>query len=218
MKPGNITGAILALALLAAFIWRLPINGWGSILWFASMTVMGIIRIPHESAAKETATTESRQSALENVLLAAVAIGSAALPALHLATGLLSVANYRVEAWWPFAGVPVAALGMWLFWRSHVDLGRNWSVSLELREDHGLVTSGVYERIRHPMYTSIFLLYAAQAIFIHNWIAGLSGLVAFGAMYVVRTPREEAMLLNEFGAAYAAYCGQSGRLLPKLRL
>ncbi|MEM8767477.1 MAG: protein-S-isoprenylcysteine O-methyltransferase [Pseudomonadota bacterium] len=218
MRAGNIAGIIVALALLTAVIWRLPINGWGSLLWFASVTVMGIIRRPHESTAQTTATTESRQSTVENVLLAGVAIGSAALPALHLATGLFSFANYATANWWPLTGIPVAMLGLWLFWRSHVDLGKNWSVSLELREDHGLITSGVYQRIRHPMYTSIFLLYLAQAIFISNWIAGFSGLITFGAMYLVRTPREEAMMYDQFGAAYEDYCTRSGRLIPRLKV
>jgi protein-S-isoprenylcysteine O-methyltransferase Ste14 len=40
-------------------------------------------------------------------------------------------------------------LAVWLFWRSHADLGRNWSPSLELREGHELVTEGVYRYVRH---------------------------------------------------------------------
>ncbi|MEM1435395.1 MAG: protein-S-isoprenylcysteine O-methyltransferase [Pseudomonadota bacterium] len=209
-------GLLVAAALLALLIWRLPVNGWGSLLWFAGVALMGVIRTPYEATSKEVSTTQSLQNGLENALLAGVAIGSGVLPALHLATGLFSFADYPVVGWWPFLGVPVVAIGLWLFWRSHADLGRNWSVTLELRDEHGLVTSGVYERIRHPMYTAIFIVYAAQAIFIHNWIAGFSGLAAFGLMYVLRVPREEAMMHEQFGEAYAAYCERTGRLLPGL--
>ncbi len=49
----------------------------------------------------------------------------------------------------------VAAL--WLFWRSHADLGRNWSQAFELRKGHELITHGVYRVVRHPMYAAIWL-------------------------------------------------------------
>ncbi len=45
----------------------------------------------------------------------------------------------------------------WLFWRPHIGLGRNWSPSLQLREEHTLVTKGVYHSIRHPMFASMWL-------------------------------------------------------------
>ncbi|MEM7077845.1 MAG: protein-S-isoprenylcysteine O-methyltransferase [Pseudomonadota bacterium] len=215
-KIGNIIGILLATALLLALIWRLPINGWGSLVWFAMMSGMAIIRIPHERNALSTATEDNRQDTVENILLALVALGSGVLPALQLATGLLSFASYTVPVWWPVLGVMLIVPGLWLFWRSHADLGRNWSVSLELRAEHGLVTQGVYARVRHPMYSAIFLLYGGQALCVHNWLAGLSGLAAFLAMYLIRTPIEEAMMRDRFGDAYEEYCRVSGRLLPKL--
>ncbi len=211
-----IIGLLVAAALLGAFIWRLPVNGWGSLLWFAVMAGMSIIRIPHEQKAKKLATNETRQGRVENLLLLGVTLGAALIPAIHLATGLFGFADYPVPAHWPFLGLLLAAPGLWLFYRSHADLGKNWSVSLEIRKDHGLITHGVYSRIRHPMYTAIFLLYTAQAVFIHNWIAGLSGLMTFGLMYLIRAPIEEAMMREQFGQAYDEYCSGTGRLWPKL--
>jgi protein-S-isoprenylcysteine O-methyltransferase Ste14 len=48
-------------------------------------------------------------------------------------------------------------IGLWLFYRSHADLGTNWSITLEIREQHRLITQGVYRRIRHPMYSALGL-------------------------------------------------------------
>jgi len=48
--------------------------------------------------------------------------------------------------------------------RTHKDLGRNWSVTLEVREQHALVTNGVYSRVRHPMYSAFWLWALAQAL------------------------------------------------------
>jgi dihydrofolate reductase len=41
------------------------------------------------------------------------------------------------------AGVACLAIGLWLFSRSHADLRTNWSVTLELRQEHRLVSHGV---------------------------------------------------------------------------
>jgi protein-S-isoprenylcysteine O-methyltransferase Ste14 len=104
---------------------------------------------------------------------------------------------------------------LWLFWRSHADLGQNWSVSLELRQGHQLVTQGVYRRIRHPMYASIWLWALAQGMLLENWLAGWSVVPAFAVMYLLRTPREEQMMCELFGDAYQDYMRQTGRLFPR---
>ena len=70
-------------------------------------------------------------------------------------------------------------LSLWLFWRSHADLGKNWSVSLEVRQGHQLIKHGVYRSIRHPMYASIWLWCLAQGLLLENWLAGWYALVAF---------------------------------------
>jgi protein-S-isoprenylcysteine O-methyltransferase Ste14 len=107
-------------------------------------------------------------------------------------------------------------IAAWLFWRSHADLGLNWSVSLEVRQGHQLVTHGIYRRIRHPMYTAIFLYGLAQGLLLPNWLAGWSSLVPFTIMYLLRVRREEQMMLQFFGDDYRSYMTRTGRLLPRL--
>lgn len=102
-----------------------------------------------------------------------------------------------------------------LFWRSHADLGQNFSRTLELQERHALVTRGVYRRMRHPMYAAIWLFAAAQALLLPNWIAAWSGLAGFAPMYFLRTPREEKMMMEAFGAEYAAYMERTYRMFPR---
>jgi protein-S-isoprenylcysteine O-methyltransferase Ste14 len=103
-----------------------------------------------------------------------------------------------------------------MFWRSHADLGRNWSPSLQLREGHELVTEGVYRHIRHPMYASEWLWSIAQALMLQNWVAGWAGLALFTPLYVLRVPREEQMMLDQFGEEYRAYMNRTGRIVPQL--
>ena len=207
--------AVVGLGLLGAVIWRWPVNGWGSLVWAASMAVLTVIRAPYAKRAATNRIADKRAVSTERLLLALVAVGGTFLPLVHLATGLLGFADYDLPEWAVFLGAAILLPAYWLFWRSHADLGRNWSVTTELRERHELVTSGVYRRIRHPMYAAIWLIFLVQPLLVHNWIAGLSGPLAFAAMYFIRVPYEEAMMRERFGEAYDAYSRRAGRLCPR---
>ena len=82
------------------------------------------------------------------------------------------------------------------FHLTHRALGRNWSVTLEVRESHKLVTDGVYRHVRHPMYTAFWLWAVSQALLLPNWVAGFSGVVGFGTLYLFRVDHEERLMLR----------------------
>ena len=205
----------VALGLAAAAIWRWQVNGWGSFVWIASMLLLTVIRLPYAKRTQANTITDKRAASTERLLLALVAIGGTFLPLVHLGTGLFSFADYRLPDWAVIVGTAVLVPAYWLFWRSHADLGRNWSATTELRQEHDLVTSGVYKRIRHPMYAAIWLIFLVQPLLVQNWIAGLAGPLAFAIMYFIRVPYEEAMMRDGFGEAYDTYCARAGRLFPR---
>jgi protein-S-isoprenylcysteine O-methyltransferase Ste14 len=105
-------------------------------------------------------------------------------------------------------------IGLWLFHRSHADLGTNWSITLEVREQHRLITQGVYRRIRHPMYLALVLYSVGQALVIPNWVAGPSNLIAVAILFALRVGAEERMMVEAFGDKYAAYSAETKRLVP----
>jgi len=105
-------------------------------------------------------------------------------------------------------------IGLWLFYKSHADLGTNWSITLEVREQHRLITQGVYRRIRHPMYSALVLYSVGQALVIPNWVAGPSNVVAFAILVSLRVHAEEQMMREAFGDEYAAYAARTKRLVP----
>ena len=115
----------------------------------------------------------------------------------------------------PVMGTAVMLVALWLFWRSHADLGRNWSVTLWVRKGHEVVEPGDYRRIRHPMYASIWLFDIAQVLLLSNWLAGWSALVSLAPLYFVRVPREEQMMCEFFGQRYRDYMNRTGRLVPR---
>jgi protein-S-isoprenylcysteine O-methyltransferase Ste14 len=153
--------------------------------------------------------------ALERILMAIVIPGALLLPVVYLFTPWLAFADYHLPPFAPWLGTVVMIAALWLFWRSHADLGQNWSVALEVREGHQLIKHGVYGSVRHPMYASIWLWCLAQGLLLENWLAGWYALLAFALMYFVRTPREEQMMCDSFGEEYRDYMRQTGRLLPR---
>ena len=152
----------------------------------------------------------------DRMLIALVGLGQVALPLLFVWTRALDVADRaQPSACVPLGAVAMAA-GLWLFWRSHVDLGDNWSVTLEIDAQHRLVTRGVYRCVRHPMYTSFFVSGLGQALLLANWIAGPAALVAVAVLVIVRVPNEEAMMIGQFGDEYREYMRRTGGIVPRL--
>lgn len=184
------------------------------IVWTVCVIAWYVIRYPFERKAKRMAVARSRRDWREVTLLTISLSGLGIIPGAYVATGFGRFGDYTFSAPQAWAGVAVFALSLWLFRRTHKDLGRNWSVSLEVRDGHRLVTEGVYRHVRHPMYTAFFLWAVAQALLLQNWIAGPAGLVGFGILFLFRVFREEAMMLETFGEEYRAYARRTKRLVP----
>jgi len=152
----------------------------------------------------------------DRMLVVLVGIGQIVLPLLLLFSPLLDWARYTLPPAAAWLGTAVMAAGVWLFWRSHVDLGESWSVTLMLNPEHKLVTRGVYRAVRHPMYAAFFVLAIGQVLLLDNWFAGWASLVAVTVLYLRRVPHEEGMMLEFFGDEYRAYMQRTGGILPRL--
>jgi protein-S-isoprenylcysteine O-methyltransferase Ste14 len=189
-------------------------------LWIAKATlILGIvavvaIRAPYGRRSSQIKVIKSKRGRLEILLLSGMWLGSAILPILWISTPLFSFADYPLHPAQYAAGVVLFSLGLWLFHRSHVDLSTNWSVSLDIRENHALITSGVYRHLRHPMYSAILLQACGQALVAPNWIVGTFYLCAFILMFSFRVAPEEQMMLQQFGDKYEIYMRKSQRLIP----
>lgn len=187
---------------LAKAVWVIVV-----VLWYA-------IRYPFERKARKAPVARTRRDIREKALLGISLTGLGILPGLYVATGFPPFADYPFRPAQAWLGVVVALAALVMFRLTHKALGRNWSVSLDVRERHTLVTDGVYRHVRHPMYTAFWLLAVAQALLLPNWITGPAGLVGFGTLFFLRVGREEQMMLDAFGDDYRAYMARSARVIP----
>jgi len=158
---------------------------------------------------------KSRIGVLETLVIV-VSVPGFGLPILWLATSYLAFADYDAHLLPLTAGGLCYALGIWLLSRVACNLGKFWCPTLQLKENHQLVTTGIYRRIRHPMYLSLLIFSAGNAMALPNNVAGPAMLVAMLVLIAFRVGPEERMLLEEFGEEYEAYRKRSKLLIPGL--
>ena len=174
-----------------------------------------VIRKVYTFKCRSDKATDKLKSVMDIVLISAGGIGLAA-PLFYLFSPWLDFANYDLPGWLGWIGTAVFAAALLLLWRSHADLGRNWSATLRIRQQHSLVTDGIYRHIRHPMYAAHLLWAIAQGLLLENWLAGWVFLVTFIPLYLVRAPKEEQMMLDNFGEEYRNYISRTGGIIPRI--
>jgi protein-S-isoprenylcysteine O-methyltransferase Ste14 len=173
-----------------------------------------LIRFRHARRSRRTPIARSSRGARENALLMFSLTGLGIVPLTYIATAVPHFANYAFQPGLAWFGLLFAVAALVMFYLTHKALGRNWSISLDVRENHKLVTDGIYRSIRHPMYTAFWLWAIAQALLLPNWVAGFAGLVGFGTLFFFRVAREEQMMLDSFGEQYNQYVSRTSRIIP----
>ena len=184
-----------------------------SIFVFASV-VWAVSRYPHQHRAAKISVRNTARNLAETLRIASATIGLGIIPLIYVGTGFPTFANYDFVKGFAYAGSLVFAIALWLFYLAHQRLGRNFSVSLDVREDHALVSDGVYAILRHPMYSAFWLWAIAQLLLLPNWFAGPAGIVGFGILYLGRLKHEEGLMLDTFGDDYRTYMNRTARIIP----
>jgi len=190
-------------------------NSVFKIVYFVEFLLIAAVRKAHTAQYRTLKTVLDRKTLLDMVLLGLVGIGML-IPLVYIFSSALDFADYSLPNWVGWVGAVLFGLAIWLLWRSHADLGRNWTITLGIRDEHTLVTEGVYKYIRHPMYAAHLLWIIAQVLMLHNWIAGYSFLVVAVPQYLLRVDDEEQMMLEQFGEGYREYMQRTGRIIPHL--
>ena len=113
-------------------------------------------------------------------------------------------------------GVIGAVMSLLLLVWAHRSLGSNWSRLLQVRQDQTLVTRGLYQWVRHPMYVVLSGFYVCAALVAANSLIGLVSVGIVIQLYT-RIEPEERMMLAHFGEAYRDYMQRTGRWWPRFK-
>jgi len=192
------------------------------VLFIGASVIRGVMvsRVPQWWKKKDNLA--DRQSTKTDMsLLILSSIGMVIIPMIYLFSSWFDFADYfpptpisQIMGW---LGAGFFILALYLLYKSHADMGNNFSPELALREEHKLITNGIFSTIRHPMYLAHIVWAVAQIFLLQNWIAGPAFLLTSLPLYLVRVPREEEMMLQTFKEDYTDYKLKAGRLFPKIR-
>ncbi|MBC8506341.1 MAG: isoprenylcysteine carboxylmethyltransferase family protein [Chloroflexi bacterium] len=128
----------------------------------------------------------------------------------------MSWSQLTLPLWVRWVGVALMALCAPLFYWIFSNLGKNVTKTVAIREEHSLVIIGPYRWVRHPLYTAGFIYFIGLSLLSANWFIFLLILLTF-AILLMRTPIEEAKLIERFGDEYRQYMKETGRYIPKIK-
>jgi protein-S-isoprenylcysteine O-methyltransferase Ste14 len=160
---------------------------------------------------KTTTRRESPRSRLSHIVPLTVAgilmvLPRSPIPALG--------EHFVPSGFWPFwIGAALALAGMLLSVSARVYLGRNWSGTVTIKQDHELITSGPYRFVRHPIYTGLLLAFIGTALALAQWRGVVAVALAFWAFWR-KLHIEEQWMREQFGAAYDEYAKRVAALVP----
>lgn len=113
------------------------------------------------------------------------------------------------------AGVALTAAGLLFTVWARVHLGRNWSGTVTIKEEHELVDDGPYRIVRHPIYTGLLVAFIGCALARDNWGGVLAFLIVFMALWR-KLKLEERWMVETFGDTYIHYRERVPALVPRL--
>ncbi len=118
--------------------------------------------------------------------------------------------------WIFYLGISLMILGILLRQWAIAVLGRFFSLTVWVAEDHKVVDKGPYRFVRHPSYTGVLVTFIGLGLAVQSLGALLVLLLVFGVSFGYRMLVEERTLLSQLAQDYASYMRRTKRLIPFL--
>jgi len=158
--------------------------------------------------------SESIRPCIEKTLVFLNIVGQIIIPMIIMFTPFFDQFKIGINTILKQILVFVSLINILFYAKIFLDLGQSWSPILELKEDHKLVTSGVYKYVRHPMYTHFWLWAISQGIILDNYLVLIPGVLFWAMLYFFRVSKEEDMMTQRFGFEYELYMQTTPRIIP----
>jgi protein-S-isoprenylcysteine O-methyltransferase len=94
-------------------------------------------------------------------------------------------------------------------------IGRNWSGTITIKQQHELIQGGPYSLVRHPIYTGLILAFLGTAL-VHGEISGLLGFLLLVLGFGFKLRMEETFMVQQFGSTYLDYKHRVKAVVPFL--
>ena len=113
-------------------------------------------------------------------------------------------------------GLSLLIAGVAIRWTAIHTLGKYFSGTVVIRDDHRLVRAGLYKHLRHPAYTGALVAHLGLGLSFANWFSLTLSFVPYVVAAGYRIRVEEQALTEAFGEEYRDYSRNTKRLIPKL--
>ena len=111
------------------------------------------------------------------------------------------------------AGLTLIVIGLAVLFVATGTLWRSYSSTLVIRQDHQLVTHGIYRFMRHPIYLGAIMVCIGMPVYASS-LYGLVTMITLIPLFLFRIRIEERMLTNEYGSRYRTYQEATSKLIP----
>ena len=126
--------------------------------------------------------------------------------------------QFSANLFFQISAIILSFVSIWLAVSAIAELGKQWSLTARLTENHKLITSGVYSIVRHPIYTAMFGMMVATGFVISHWIALPIAIIVFLIGTKIRTNAEEKLLSDAFPDEYKEYATRVAPLIPFVKI
>lgn len=113
-----------------------------------------------------------------------------------------------------YSSVALLLMALALRIASVAQLGGSFSRNVVVNDGAGLVTQGIYSKVRHPGYLAELMAFAGIAVAFNHPLTSIPAFVMPLGAFLYRIGIEERMLKDGFGEAYEAYSRRTSRLIP----
>ncbi|KUG04558.1 hypothetical protein ASZ90_018050 [hydrocarbon metagenome] len=121
-----------------------------------------------------------------------------------------------LEPWIIIVGFILFLMSCPIRWVAFKKIGKYFNHRVALYEGHLLVTTGIYTKIRHPIYLGNLLSFIAVPLIFSSWGGLLIILLTTLPALIYRIKVEEEFLLQHFGEEYKQYMERTGKFIPKM--
>ncbi|MBX7170364.1 MAG: isoprenylcysteine carboxylmethyltransferase family protein [Pyrinomonadaceae bacterium] len=126
--------------------------------------------------------------------------------------------QFLVNIIFQILAIGLSIFSVWMAVSAITELGKQWSLTARLTENHQLITSGVYGIVRHPIYTAMLGMLVATGFVLSHWLAIVLAIIIFFIGTKIRTNSEEKLLREAFADEYQKYAAKVAPLIPFVKI